>query len=328
MLFGRGVHAEFDFQDKVVVVTGALSSVGRQLAHRLVALGCLVSLIDSQADGSGEALSAELCEFSKALGTPETCNGLSDMPVVRCVYIRSDLRQPQDIRLMIEATILAFGRMDVLVNNAHTVADDDDASAPCGVNEVVDLIDINLRAPVVATWVFAEYLRQSSDGRRGVVVSVAAVAGLVPGRGREIFGAASAGLIHFTQASSSREKTDGLRVCALAPYYVEAGGGGRLLPGSRHVGGALTLSSAQVVDAVLRCIRDERLSGRTVLVAGGSMYRHSWAVLVVARLHVFLIMLWSMLVLAFRRVLGAGRAVEPVAAVDAPALLAEKKKAQ
>ncbi|KAJ2396192.1 hypothetical protein GGI05_001240 [Coemansia sp. RSA 2603] len=266
--------------DKVVLVTGALTAVGQQLSREIASMGAYVSLVDTQADGSGEQL-------ADAINTHTGRNA--------AIYLQTDLRQSQDIRLMIEATVLTFGHLDVLVNNAQSITDD-----MCGeedVQRISDSIDVNLRAPVVATWVFARYLRQAE--RRGVVVNVAAMAGLIPGRGREVYGAANAGLIHFTEAN--RELANEIRVCALAPYYLDGlDQGSRLLPGNR-LGKALTLSPEQVVSAVIRCIGDERLRGRTLLMAGGSSYTHTWSGLL-ARLHMFVIMLWSLVALLFARI--------------------------
>ncbi|KAJ2232202.1 hypothetical protein H4R99_001009 [Coemansia sp. RSA 1722] len=279
-----------DLDGKVVLVTGALTAVGRQLGARLVSLGASVALVDAQADGSGETLSSEI---NAGVGRAAS------------IYVQTDLRQIHDIRLMVDAAVLTFGRLDVLVNNAQSIVDQ--AAGDEDVQRVGDSIDVNLRAPVVATWVFSRYLRQA--GSAGVVVNVAAMAGLVPGSGREVYGAANAGLIHFTEAHR-RNLAPELRVCGLAPYYVDSpadgGGGERLLPGNR-LGAALTLSSDQVVAAVVRCIQDTRLNGRTLLIAGSSTYTHTWAFLL-ARLHMFAIMVWSMLVLVLQRLVGRGRA--------------------
>ncbi|KAJ1947208.1 hypothetical protein GGF37_000596 [Kickxella alabastrina] len=215
-------------QGKVALITGALTAVGRQLAHRLSALGASLALVDSPSDGTGEQLSAILPTHT--------------------IYIQSDLRQQQDVRLMIEAAVLTFGHLDILVNNAHSLADE--TSDAEDVQRICDSIDVNFRAPVLASWVFSRYVRQA--GKQGVVVNVTAMAGLVPGRGREVYGATNAGLIHFTEASRGR-KND-VRVCALAPYYVDGlvdgGGGGRMLPGNK-LGAALTMSCEQVVEAVM-----------------------------------------------------------------------------
>ncbi|KAJ2482991.1 hypothetical protein IWW56_000674 [Coemansia sp. RSA 2131] len=276
---------KYTVDGKVVLVTGALTAVGRRLSQELVRLGARVALVDSISDGSGEQFSAHLNARASSARSPT-------------IYIETDLRSHHDIRMMVEMTVLTFGRLDVLVNNAERHADEilgeEDAQRIC------DSIDVNLRAPVVATWVFSRYLKQA--GLHGVAVNVTAMAGLLPGRGREVYGAANAGLIHFTEAS--RGLAPQLRVCALAPYHMDTlavdSGQQRLLPGQR-LGSLLTLSSDQVVRSVLRCIEDPSLSGRTLVIAGESSYKSSY---LLARLRMVLIMACSMLVLIVQRVFG------------------------
>ncbi|KAJ2403267.1 hypothetical protein GGI23_000059 [Coemansia sp. RSA 2559] len=308
-IFGK--RPKYTVDDKVVLVTGALTTVGRKLVHRLVALGARVVLVDSASDGSGEHASEAINRQTKH----ETS-----------VYVRAQLAHLHEIRLMIDAAVLTFGRLDVLVNNAeHYVgsADEEDVDRICAT------IDVNFRAPVVATWVFARYLRQS--GNAGVAVNVAAMAGLLPGRGREVYGATNAGLIHFTEAS--RAMMPRLRVCALAPYYVDGGGADappsddrqqRLLPGQKLGAPLLTLSSDQVVSSVIRCIEDTRMAGRTLLIAGESSYVNSWSY-VLSWCHMLCIMGWSALALLIQRCVGRHhhrhrRSRSSSSGVDAPLL--------
>ncbi|KAJ1902773.1 hypothetical protein LPJ81_003416 [Coemansia sp. IMI 209127] len=288
-IFGK--RPKYAVDDKVVLVTGALTTVGRKLVHRLVALGARVVLVDSAGDGSGEHVS-------------EAINRQTEHET--SVYVRAQLAHLHEIRLMIDAAVLTFGRLDVLVNNAeHYVgssADEEDVDRICAT------IDVNFRAPVVATCVFARYLRQS--GNAGVAVNVAAMAGLLPGRGREVYGATNAGLIHFTEAS--RAMMPRLRVCALAPYYVDGAADAappsddrqqRLLPGQKLGAPLLTLSSDQVVDSVIRCIEDTRMAGKTLLIAGESSYVNSWSY-VLSWCHMLCIMGWSALSLLIQRCFG------------------------
>ncbi|KAJ2714262.1 hypothetical protein H4R19_001820 [Coemansia spiralis] len=294
-LLGRR-RPTYTIDDKVVLVTGALTAVGRRLAAELVTRGARVALVDNVADGSGEQFSNELNERT----------GLESS-----IYIRTDLRSQQDIRLMIEVTVLTFGRLDVLVNNAEQYADE--MAGEEDAQRISDSIDINLRAPIVATWVFSRYLAQS--GNEGVAVNVTAMAGLLPGRGREVYGAASAGLIHFTEASRGLAPT--LRVCALAPYFVDSPAGvssQRLLPGQR-LGSLLTLSSDQVMRSIMRCIEDTRLAGRTVVTAGDMTYSNRGSY-VMSLLHMLFIMACSTVALVAHHALAV---FAPARAPEAPA---------
>ncbi|KAJ2763465.1 hypothetical protein H4S06_000070 [Coemansia sp. BCRC 34490] len=326
----RRRRTPYTVDDKVVLVTGALSTVGRKLVDRLVDMGARVVLVDSVSDGAGELLSEEINKRTRLEST---------------VYVRTssaDEGQLHGIRVMVDAAVLTFGRLDVLVNNAQQQVQQQQGG-PVGaegldldldLDLVCDTIDANFRAPVLATRVFERYLRQAGD-QDGVVVNVAAMAGLLPGAGREVYGAANAGLIHFTEAS--RALAPRLRVCALAPYYVDHGSGEPpppAVPGDsqqqrrqqQRLGAPLrllALSSDQVVASVVRCIEDSRLAGRTLLIAGDSSYVSSWASLLL-RLHMVCIMAWSALALVAQRLLAAaasaaGRRKQPSAAAAAAA---------
>ncbi|KAJ2433466.1 hypothetical protein GGF42_009390, partial [Coemansia sp. RSA 2424] len=215
----------------------------------------------------------------------------------------------RDIQLMVDAAVLTFGRLDVLVNSAERYTDrmagEEDAE------RISECIDVNLRAPILATWVFARYLRESAID--GVVVNVTAMAGLLPGRGREVYGAAKAGLIHFTEASKALSPR--IRVCALAPYYTDHPPGEheneRLLPGHRLGAVLLSMSSRQVVASVIRCIEDPRMAGQTLLVNGSSSYSHSWATLL-SHVQMVFIVLWGLLVLFAKRMLAVLCPTTPV----------------
>ncbi|KAJ1729535.1 hypothetical protein LPJ72_004926 [Coemansia sp. Benny D160-2] len=326
----RRRRTPYTVDDKVVLVTGALSTVGRKLVDRLVDMGARVVLVDSVSDGAGELLSEAINRRTRLEST---------------VYVRTssaDEGQLHGIRVMVDAAVLTFGRLDVLVNNAQQQAPgggpvgagglDLDRDRDLDLDLVCDTIDANFRAPVLATRVFERYLRQAGD-QDGVVVNVAAMAGLLPGAGREVYGAANAGLIHFTEAS--RALAPRLRVCALAPYYVDHGSGEPpppVAPGDsqqqrrqqQRLGAPLrllALSSDQVVASVVRCIEDSRLAGRTLLIAGDSSYVSSWASLLL-RLHMVCIMAWSALALVAQRLLAAaasaaGRRKQPSAAAAA-----------
>ncbi|KAJ2549689.1 hypothetical protein EV175_004347 [Coemansia sp. RSA 1933] len=280
----------YSVDGKVVLVTGALTAVGRGLAQRLVQLGACVVLADHVSDGTGETFS-------------ESINATAGRQA--SVYVSAQPGQLDSLRLMVDAAVLAFGQLDVLVNNTEQYAGgqgqeeghEDDAAHVCAA------IDAGFRAPVAATLVFARYLRQTDN--TGVAVNVAAMAGLLPGRGREVFGAANAGLIHFTEAS--RAMAPRLRVCALAPYYIDTAeppllSQRRMLPGQRLGAPLLALSADQVVASVVRCIEDTRMAGRTLLIAGESSYVNSWSYFI-SCLHVLAIMAWSMLALLFQRAL-------------------------
>ncbi|KAJ1847592.1 hypothetical protein LPJ73_004212 [Coemansia sp. RSA 2703] len=202
---------------------------------------------------------------------------------------------------MIESTKSEFGHIDVLVNNAGV-------ASPAKLYEdeefgrIASMLEINLRAPIEATRLFAKYIRED-DGRRGVVVNMTSMGGLMPNRGGEVYGALKAALIHLTRAS--RTLAPVVRVAAIAPYYVRTPMvlSNPKLQNNNTVFPDLMLDIDQVCEATVRCIEDEGSAGQTYALIGRWTYLRMW-LFDFAGLHIRLLAGWSLLVVRVLQMLG------------------------
>jgi NAD(P)-dependent dehydrogenase (short-subunit alcohol dehydrogenase family) len=88
------------FQGKVVVVTGGASGIGRAAAQRFAEEGAAVAIADVNAEEAGKAAAALVEAGRSALPIP------------------CDVRRPESVKAMVEKTVVAFGRLDVLFANA------------------------------------------------------------------------------------------------------------------------------------------------------------------------------------------------------------------
>src|SRR4029077_3458270 len=86
----------------VVLITGALTGIGRSTAVAFAKKGAKV-VISGRRDDAGEALVDEL----RSLGSDAE-------------FIKADVRKDEDVRVLVDATVARFGRLDVAVNNAGT----------------------------------------------------------------------------------------------------------------------------------------------------------------------------------------------------------------
>src|SRR5229473_4156834 len=87
---------------KVVLVTGALTGIGRATALAFAREGARV-VVSGRRDDAGQALAIEL----RALGA-------------EAEYVRADVRSDDDLQALVDKTVARFGRLDVAVNNAGT----------------------------------------------------------------------------------------------------------------------------------------------------------------------------------------------------------------
>jgi len=164
------------FSDRVAVVTGSASGIGKATAEALAGEGATVCIGDIAAD-KGEAVAAEL----RAKGR-------------QAEYFSLDLTDRDSIAKFAAAVLKRFGRVDILVNGAgwgKTVpfVDSDDAFWE-------KVINLNFIGPMRLT---KALLPQMFERKYGRVVSVSSDAGRVGSLGETVYSGAKAGLIGFTK---------------------------------------------------------------------------------------------------------------------------------
>src|SRR5690349_22330491 len=88
--------------DQVVLITGALTGIGRAAAMIFAQEGARI-VVSGRRDKEGQALVAEL----QGLGA-------------EAIFVHTDVRKDEDVRNLVDQTVKRFGRLDVAVNNAGT----------------------------------------------------------------------------------------------------------------------------------------------------------------------------------------------------------------
>src|SRR4051794_11175108 len=186
--------AEDGLQDRVVIVTGASSGLGEQMARALAAAGAVPVLAARRAD----RLTA-------------LCAELPGAQAVAC-----DVTDDADRRRLVATVLERHGRLDGLVNNAGA-----GASAPAlktTTETFAHVLDLNLTAPFALACLAAEAMRGNGGG---AIVNVASVMGLrsigeIPDAA---YVASKAGMIGLTRELASQWGRHGIRVNALAPGF-------------------------------------------------------------------------------------------------------------
>jgi pteridine reductase len=180
--------------DRTVLVTGGARRVGAEIGRTLHAAGANLVIHYRNSAGEAEALAAEL--------------GLARRGSV--AIVQADLLDTRQLARVVEAAISAFGRLDVLVNNASSFY-----ATPVGSitpAQFDDLIGSNLRAPLFLSQAAVPQLRR----QRGLILNIADIHGLKPLKQFPVYSAAKAALIMLTR-SLARELGPEIRVNAIAP---------------------------------------------------------------------------------------------------------------
>jgi pteridine reductase len=124
--------------------------------------------------------------------------------------LSADLLEAAELPRLIDATLLRFGGLDLLVNNASSFYPT--RIGEIGLAQWDDLIGTNLRAPLFLAQAAAPALRRA----RGAVLNLVDIHGLRPLRHHAVYSTAKAGLIMLTRALA-RELAPEVRVNAIAP---------------------------------------------------------------------------------------------------------------
>jgi NAD(P)-dependent dehydrogenase (short-subunit alcohol dehydrogenase family) len=229
-----------DLDGKVAVVTGAAMGIGFAVAQALTEAGAQIVLADRESEAGKEA-AADL-------------GGL---------FVRTDVSEDDELRRMFATAERFGGGIDVLVSNAGGVERPVYPDAP--VERWQRVLDVNLRAVMLATQLALEPLRRRGGG---AIVNVASVAGLGAGpHGAPEYAAAKAGVVRFT-AALGEVAAEGIRVNAICPDYVDTPAMQRSLAevDERERASLPELVPPQAIaGGVLDLIRDDSLAGRVLV---------------------------------------------------------------
>jgi len=188
-----------DFSGSTVVITGASMGVGQATARAFAERGANLVLV-ARGEDKLRAVAERL-----AIGD-------------RVEIAALDVCDSERVAALFEQAQARFGSIDVLVNNAGChIRGPVEAVAP---DDIGRMIDVNLKAPMIATRLALPYLRQS---RRPAVINVASLAGRTPVPGSATYSTTKFGLRAFGLALSEELRGSGIRIASVSPGPIATG---------------------------------------------------------------------------------------------------------
>lgn len=185
------------FADKVVVVTGAGSGIGKATAERFLSEGAMVTLV-------GRTKS-------------KLDNVANPHPADRVLIAEADISNEGEVNDLISRTVEKFGRLDVLVNNAGVVAQGDVGTLTTDDWRTVMATDVD--GVFYASRAAIPHLKSS----RGSIVNVSSVSGTGGDWGMAAYNAAKGAVTNLTRAMAMDHGKDGIRVNAVCPSLTRTG---------------------------------------------------------------------------------------------------------
>ncbi len=228
--------SKFDYTDKIVVVTGASTGIGRATAIAFAQAGARVVL----AARSAEALS----QLARELGSPE-----------RALAIPTDISDQLQCRHLIDETIAHFGGIDILINNAGMVVSGLFEHLQPG--DMERQFAVNFFGAIHCTRAALPSLK----ARGGTIINISSVAGLIGAPTASAYSASKAAMNAWSRALWVELKPAGVDVVTLCPYFtsgVKLAEKGVKRRGSLHAASQKraqapgTQTAEQVAQAILR----------------------------------------------------------------------------
>jgi NAD(P)-dependent dehydrogenase (short-subunit alcohol dehydrogenase family) len=195
--------AEIGFEGKVAIVTGAGGGLGREHALLLASRGA--QLVVNDLGGAVDGTGASAGPAQKVVEEIEAAGGVA-------VADTNSVASKEGGEAMVQTALDAFGRVDIVINNAGILRDKSFANMT---DELWDaVLDVHLRGAMCVTRAAWPHLREQNYGR---VVCTSSSAGIFGNFGQTNYGAAKMGLVGFTRALAQEGAKYNIKANAIAP---------------------------------------------------------------------------------------------------------------
>ncbi len=187
---------------KSTLVTGGTAGIGRAIACLYASQGAHVAIFGTSEERAKQTV-AELEE-------------LRVDPAQKFLYILVDVSKTAQVDEAIQTVLAAFGKVDVLVNNAGITRDN--LLMKMSEEDWDAVMDINLKS-VYNTC--KSLTRPMMKARSGVIINISSVIGLMGNAGQANYAASKAGMIGFTKSLAKELCSRNIRANCIAPGYIE-----------------------------------------------------------------------------------------------------------
>ena len=190
---------EFTLEGKVAVITGAARGIGRAIALRFAQAGAKVVVSDR-----------ELKDVQVVVDEIEAGGG-------EALAVQAHVGQLDQLEALVRQTVEAFGRVDVMVNNAGInphfgpLLDADEGT-------VEKTLDVNLKGVFRGCKAVVPQMEKQGGGK---IINMASVGGFRPGPGSGLYGISKAGVIMLTEILAVELGPANIQVNAIAPGIIK-----------------------------------------------------------------------------------------------------------
>jgi NAD(P)-dependent dehydrogenase (short-subunit alcohol dehydrogenase family) len=183
------------FQNKICLVTGAGSGIGKTTALKFAEEGAILALADLNPKSG--AITAN--EINKNGG--------------KAIFIETDVSKANEVKALVKTTVNTFGRLDIAVNNAGI------GHKPSLIHDIEEeAFDRVISVDLKGVWLCLKYeLPQMVNQKFGRIVNISSIGGIIAAKGLAAYSAAKGGVNQLTRVTALEYASYGIRTNAVCP---------------------------------------------------------------------------------------------------------------
>jgi len=241
-----------DLKNKVVVITGSSSGIGRTTALRFAKEGAKVVLNYNVNKEGGE----------------ETLQRIKDLGA-EVLLVQADVSKPEEVRRLFNEVEQKFGTVDVLINNA-AIPNDKVPYLEASYKDMLELVNLDLIAPMVCSQYAIKFMQKQGYGK---ILNTSSIRGAEHGGRSVVYAASKSGINSFTK-TLAKMVAPNIQVNAVAPGFVKTRNYDKMTQEQLDTFLSQTylkrwVTEEEIADAFVFLAKNDAMTGQVIYVDAG-----------------------------------------------------------